>query len=133
VTDTIAAVEAFIPIRRVRDGRVVEGELFVAWCPETETLAVGEGWQQRRQRFDRLDGYLVVGFEAQLPGRAFRLNRSSHAIEKDPDRVTHYSVLVGETPADDRCDCRGHEAARARGLDCKHTTSVRWLVQEGHL
>lgn len=133
MTAATAPVEAFIPIRRVRNGRPVEGELFVAWCPDMGTLAVGEGWLERRQRFRTLAGYLVVGFEAQVPGRAFRLCRSSHDIDRDPERVRHYSLLIGDTREQDACDCRGMAAAETRQMRCKHVEAIRWLIQEGHL
>lgn len=133
MTTATEPVEAFIPIRRVKDGEVVEVELFVAWCPEGQTLAIGEGWSERHQRFKALDGYQVAELTTAERGRLFRVNRSRAAVEKDPERITHYSVLVGPAPGADWCDCRGHESARTREMDCKHTVSLRWLLSEGHL
>jgi hypothetical protein len=131
MTDTAAiTVEGFVPITRVHKGELVESELYVEFFAHTRALAIGEGWSSKRQRLKKVDLYAIEPFDT-TTGRAFRLVRSRQAVERDPDGVTHYCVLIAGGQSS--CDCKGFFAAETRQMECKHLAAVRWLVNEGHL
>ena len=126
----MTAVEDFVPINRIRAGRAFVEELMYALVDDR--LTIRSEWSERIQDFRRADEYTVGEFSPDVPGRGFRLDRSAEAIERDPDGVTHYSVLVPEmgVPV---CDCRGAISKETVGGVCKHAAIVRHLVVSGHL
>lgn len=125
-------ITEFLPIRRIHKGRPVLDSIMVVGYPSTDALPcrlfIGADWSERQQRFRDFSAYCAVELEC-TEGRLVKLIRSASAVQADPERVTHYNVLICNRTRN--CDCMGFAAKDKVSQPCKHTVSVAWLLSEG--
>lgn len=106
----LAAAE-LVPVRRMRDGVLVDDEICVT-CWDDGELSIDEGWNGKTWRKRRC--YRVARVRCDFEGRGYTVSKADDV----------YGVFIANDPAFSDCTCRGFQAHGR----CVHHDAVRHLA-----